>query len=106
MEVKISKSTQPKKKYMAVFNFLKNGKPSKKTVHFGEAGAKDYTIYYKDDGKKIADIRKTLYYARHSKEDWTKPMTAGTLSKYILWFKPTVAEGIQAYIKKFNLKLI
>ena len=101
ISVAINKSTNPKKKYMAVFI---DGK-KKKTIHFGQAGAKDYTIYYKEDGKKKADERKKLYYARHSKEDWTDPMKAGTLSKYILWFKPTIDQGITAYINKFKLKL-
>ena len=57
--------------------------------------------------KKKADERKSLYYARHIKrEDWTKPMSAGTLSKYILWNKPTLKASIADYIKKFKLKLI
>ena len=110
IEVKISKSTNPKKKLMAVFFEDKNkdGKHKKtKTIHFGSAPNKDYTIYYKEDGKKKANERKSLYYARHIKrEDWTKPMTAGTLSKYILWNKPTIKASISDYIKKFNLKLI
>jgi len=103
IEVKISKSTNPKKKYMALFI---DGK-KKKTIHFGSNGSKDYTIYSKEDGKKKANERKSLYYARHIKrEDWTKPMTAGTLAKYILWNKPTIKASISDYIKKFNLKLI
>jgi len=103
IEVKISKSTNPKKKLMAVFI---DGK-KKKTIHFGSAPNKDYTIYSKEDGKKEANKRKSLYYARHIKrEDWTKPMTAGTLAKYILWNKPTIKASISDYIKKFNLKLI
>ena len=96
-------SSNKKKKITAIF-YNEEGKKSK-TVHFGSAGSSDYTIYYKNDGKKKADERKRLYYARHSKEDWTKAETAGTLSKYILWFKPTIEQGIKAYLKKFNLKL-
>jgi len=103
IEVQISKSSNPKKKLMAIFI---DGK-KKKTIHFGSNGSKDYTIYYKEDGKKKANERKSLYYARHIKrEDWTKPMTAGTLSKYLLWNKPTLKASISDYIKKFNLKLI
>jgi len=104
IEVKLSKSTNPKKKLMAVF--FEDGK-KKKTIHFGSAPNKDYTIYSKEDGKKKANERKSLYYARHIKrEDWTKPMTAGTLAKYILWNKPTLKASIADYVKKFNLKLI
>ena len=96
-------SSNKKKKITAIF-YNEEGKKSK-TVHFGSAGSKDYTIYYKEDGKKKADERKRLYIARHSKENWTEPETAATLSKYILWFKPTIEQGIKAYLKKFNLKL-
>tara|TARA_R110000772_G_C13265938_1_gene435801 strand:- start:1107 stop:1442 length:336 start_codon:yes stop_codon:yes gene_type:complete len=105
--IEIKKSTNPKKKYMALFIYEEGGKEKKKTIHFGSAPNKDYTIYYKEDGKKKADERKSLYYARHIKrEDWTKPMSAGTLSKYILWNKPTLKASIADYIKKFKLKLI
>mgnify|MGYP003654039503 FL=1 len=105
--VEILKSSNPKKKYMAIFIYDNKGKKAKKTIHFGSAPNKDYTIYFKEDGKKKADERKSLYYARHKKrEDWTKPMSAGTLSKYILWNKPTVKASITNYIKKFKLKLI
>ena len=103
MEVEIKKSTRPTKKLMAIF--FKDGKKIK-TTHFGSAPNKDFTIYSKEDGKKIADERKSLYYARHSKrEDWTKPMRAGTLSKYILWNKPTIKSSIADYIRKFKFKL-
>lgn len=103
MEVEIKKSTRPTKKLMAIF--FKDGKKIK-TTHFGSAANKDFTIYSKEDGKKIADERKSLYYARHSKrEDWTKPMMAGTLSKYILWNKPTIKSSIADYIRKFKFKL-
>ena len=106
--VEIKKSTNPKKKYMAIFiNENKDGKKSKKTIHFGSSANKDYTIYYKDEGKKKANERKELYLNRHRKrEDWTNPQTAGTLSKEILWNKPTVKASISDYVKKFNLKLI
>ena len=98
----ITKSTNPKKKLMAIYENKKTGRT--KTIHFGSAPNKDYTIYYKQDGKKKANERKSLYYARHRKrEDWTNPMTAGSLSKYILWSKPTVKAGIAYYKKSFNL---
>ena len=41
MKVKIQKSTNPKKKYMAIFT--DNGKKVK-TTHFGSAGMSDFTI--------------------------------------------------------------
>tara|TARA_R110000803_G_scaffold33159_2_gene72725 strand:- start:2294 stop:2623 length:330 start_codon:yes stop_codon:yes gene_type:complete len=105
--VQILKSSNSNKKYMAIFIYDKNEKKEKKTIHFGSAPNKDYTIYFKENGKKKADERKSLYYARHKKrEDWTNPMTAGTLSKYLLWNKPTLEASIKDYVKKFKLKLI
>ena len=103
MEVEIKKSTRSTKKLMAIF--FKDGKKIK-TTHFGSAANKDFTIYSKEDGKKIANERKSLYYARHSKrEDWDKFQTAGSLSKYLLWNKPTLKASIADYVKKFKLKL-
>lgn len=98
----ITKSTNPKKKLMAIYENKKTGRT--KTIHFGSAPNKDYTIYYKQDGKKKANERKSLYYARHRKrEDWTNPMTAGALAKYILWNLPTVKASIADFKKRFNL---
>ena len=123
--VKILKSDKPKKKYMAVFYDLnknhlmpngilmsgkthnKDSKPVKpKTIYFGAAGYKDFILYYLNDGRKIANQRKGLYLARHKNEDWSKPFSAGTLSRYILWGKPTLKESINNYVRKFKLKLI
>ena len=70
-----------------------------KTVHFGASG---YTDYIKSGGD---DERKKRYIARHSngKEDWDMYMTPGSLSRWILWSKPTLKESIKDYKKMFNL---
>ena len=105
--VQILNSTRPRKKYMAIFIYETDGKKKKKTIHFGAANSKDYIFYHREKGKKFAEERKRLYYARHVKrEDWTKPMTAGTLSKYILWNKPTINESIKDYVKKFKFEVV
>ena len=92
-KVTIKKSTNPKKKYMAVF--YENGKRIK-TTHFGCAGMSDYT-------KHKDPARKQRYMNRHkSREDWTKSMSAGALSRYILWNKPTLKASISDYKKRFN----
>lgn len=102
MEVEIKKSPIPAKKYVSIF--YKDGKKIK-TTHFGSSSNKDYTIYYKEDGKAKAEERKRLYIGRHRKrENWKDPQSAGALSKYILWSRPTVAEGISYYLKSFKLK--
>ena len=100
--VKITQSSKPEKKLMAVFENKETGRT--KTTHFGANGMKDYTIYYQQEGKKKADERKSLYYARHRKrENWGDPLTAGSLSKYLLWNKPTVKASIADFKSKFNL---
>ncbi len=95
MKVVIKKSSNPKKKYMAIFY---DGDKKKKTTHFGSAGMSDFTIH-KDES------RKKRYLDRHRKrENWNAPMTAGALSRWILWNKPTFSASVADYKKKFNLK--
>ena len=90
----IKSSTNQSKKLMAIF-YKDNIKI--KTIHFGARGMSDYTIH-KDDK------RKQRYISRHTKrENWNDPMTAGALSRWILWNKPTLRESIEDYKKKFKL---
>lgn len=91
--VVFKKSTNSKKKYMAVF--YENGKKIK-TTHFGAAGMSDYT-------KHKDPARKQRYMNRHrATEDWSKPMSAGALSRFILWNKPSLKASISDYKKRFN----
>lgn len=88
--VSIRESPLKDKKYKALFS---NGK----VIHFGQRGAEDYTIH-KDDK------RKDLYILRHKKrENWNNPLTAGALSRWVLWNKPTLRDSIADYKKKFDL---
>jgi hypothetical protein len=90
--VTIIKSSRSDKKYMAMFNI--DGK--KKTTHFGQAGADDYTITKDEEQKK-------RYRTRHKRDlETNDPTRAGYLSYYILWNKPTITESIADYKKKFN----
>ena len=91
-KVTITRSDRPNKKLKAVFE---NG--SKKTIHFGQKGASDYTKHKDPERKK-------RYIDRHRKnENWDNPKTAGTLSRYVLWNKPTLDASIKDYKKRFNL---
>jgi len=93
-KVVIKKSTDPKKKLEAIFS-LDNGRT--KTVRFGAAGMSDFPTHKDEERKK-------RYLARHRRrENWNAPMTAGALSRWILWDKPTRRASIQAYKKRFNL---
>jgi hypothetical protein len=79
-------------KYVAVFD-------DGEEVEFGALGYEDFTTH--GDNR-----RKKLYLARHRKrENWNDPKTAGALSRWILWNKPTLEESIKSYIKKFNMHI-
>lgn len=95
MKVVIKKSTNPKKKYMAVFT--DNGKKVK-TTHFGSAGMSDFT-------KNKDEERKKRYLDRHRKnENWNDKFSAGALSRWILWNKPTLRASIADYKRRFKLQ--
>jgi len=95
MKVVIKKSTNPKKKYMAVF--YDENKKKIKTTHFGAAGMSDYTKHKDQERKK-------RYLSRHKKrENWNNYMSAGSLSRYILWGEPTLRLSINKYKQRFNL---
>lgn len=95
MKVQIRKSTDPKKKLMAIFT-EHDGKKIK-TTHFGAAGADDFT-------KTRDEAQKKRYLDRHRKrENWSAPKTAGALSRWILWNKPTRAASIADFKRRFNL---
>lgn len=86
----IYKSDKSTKKYKAVFN-------DGTVTHFGASGYEDYTIHKDND-------RKNRYIIRHKRnENWNKPKTAGALSRWILWNKPTLSGSINDYKKRFNL---
>ena len=90
----ITPSSNPKKKYMAKFE-MDTGRS--KTVHFGAAGMSDYT-------KHRDEARKAAYIARHSaNEDFSSPTTAGALSRWVLWNKPTLSASIADYKRRFGL---
>ena len=94
MRVVIKPSTDPKKKLMAIFY---DGDKKKKTTHFGAKGMSDYTIH-KDDK------RKANYLSRHrARENWNAYMTAGALSRWILWNKKTRSASIADFKRRFNL---
>ena len=72
------------------------------TVRFGAKGYGDFIQYYKQD-PELAEKKKNAYIARHSvREDWTDPFKAGTLSRYILWNKPTLRASMADFRKRFN----
>ena len=95
VKVVIKKSTKPEKKLMAVFT-MSNGR--EKTTHFGQAGADDYT-------KTRDKEQRQRYLKRHRRnETWNNPVSAGALSRWILWGPFTSRQkNISAFKRKFNL---
>ena len=96
MYVNIKPSTSQGKKMMAIF--YDEAKKKIKTTHFGAVGYDDYT------GRQ--DLQhKINYLSRHKeRENWEDYMTAGSLSRWILWNKPTLKESIKDYMNRFKLK--
>lgn len=93
MNISLSKSTRAGKKYMV--------KVENKIIHFGQAGASDYTEHKDPE-------RKERYLARHrNRENWNKSgiKTAGFWSRWLLWSEPTIAASIKKIEKKFNVKI-
>jgi len=90
--------------------FLLDAKTKKeKAISFGASGYRDFTLmndknskFYekkKEDREKV----KKAYQARHAKDPINDPMTAGALSFWILWNKPTLAGSIAHFKNKFKL---
>jgi len=93
-EIKIQKALDNKHKYTAIF--FQDGKKIK-TTHFGSKGMSDFTKHKDPE-------RKRSYLTRHKgKENWADYMSAGALSRWILWNKPTLSDSIKSYMKKFHL---
>ena len=96
--VQLNKSHVSGKKYTAVF--YDDDRKKIKTTHFGQAGANDYTTHGTN-----REERKTAYINRHkNNENWDDYKSAGSLSRWILWHKPTISASYNDYIKRFNLK--
>lgn len=69
--------------------------PEGKTIHFGQAGYKDYEIYLRIEGKSVADDKRDRYIKSHSKIKmgdgslaWENPETAEYYSHRALWDMP------------------
>ena len=95
INIDVVKSTKEGKKYDAIIH-KDNGKT--KTVSFGAAGMSDYTKHKDEE-------RKANYISRHkAREDWSKAGydTAGFMSRWILWNKPSLRASINDTNNRFN----
>ena len=93
--LKITDSTKPEKKMMAVFE-TESGRT--KTIHFGSRGMDDYTLTKSKE-------QRDRYLNRHrSAENWDKPDSAGALSRWILWGESVSRQkNIASFKQRFNL---
>ncbi len=82
------------KRYKAIFYDRKMKKI--KTTQFGDKRYDNYTIH-KDEK------RRDLYRKRHIHDKIDEPMSAGGLSWYLLWNKPTLEESIKDYERRFDM---
>jgi hypothetical protein len=90
----IKRSHRAEKKWDAVFD-----KDGKQIIQpFGQKGYSDYT-------KHKDKTRKQRYLQRHSGmgEHWSDPTTAGALSRWILWNKPSFKASVADFKKRFHL---
>ena len=98
VSVALYKSENSNKKLTAVF-YDANGKFIK-SVNFGATGYSDFTRHKNEQRKK-------RYLNRHRKnENWEDYMTAGSLSRWLLWNKTTLQASATDYAKRFNLTLL
>jgi hypothetical protein len=89
----LGQSTRSDKKMMARFVHVSG---QTRTTHFGAAGMSDFTLH-----KDVA--RRERYFNRHrNNETWSDPLTAGSLSRYILWNKPSLRASIADYKRRFG----
>ena len=90
MPLKLRKSNREGKKWVA--------KDEKRTIHFGQENARDFTLISKPSSKfYLADPKE--------REKVKKAFSPGALSYYILWSQPTMKGGIREYEKRFNIKV-
>lgn len=93
--LKIVLSTSRRHKYDAIFTQKDKKKTTK--ISFGDNRYEDYTQHH---DKK----RRELYISRHRKnEHWNNSMSAGSLSRYILWGDSTnLNTNIRQFKKRFG----
>ena len=104
--IRIVKSSNSAKKWTAIFMV----DDKEKKVDFGASGYRDYTLINDKDSKfylpKLVDrnVVKASYIRRHEKnENWNNPLTAGALSRFILWNKKSLNASIKDFKRRFKV---
>jgi len=99
----LKKSRRQNKKFVV--------RDEKRTTHFGDDRYRDFLLmndrnskYYepnKDEREKV----RSNYRQRHKGDNLDNPFSAGALSYYLLWNKPTLRASIKDYEEKFGIKI-
>lgn len=94
--LEVRRSRVAGKKWQATFRNEATGR--ERTTHFGAVGYEDFTTHRDPE-------RKARYLERHGRgrEDWSDPTSAGALSRWILWNKPTVEASVADFRRRFGL---
>ncbi len=99
----LRKSKRENKKYVAYFE--------NNTTHFGDDRYKDYVLmntknskWYEPD-KDVREKTKANYRGRHAKDNLNDPTSAGALSYYLLWNKPTLKASIRDFERRFKIDI-
>ena len=93
MRFHVERATDGKHKWVGVFE----GDETNRRIPFGQAGATDFTL-----GKDR--LRREAYLKRHrASENWSDPMTAGALSRWLLWESTSLQRNISAFKRRFSL---
>lgn len=88
--VEIVPSSRADKRLMALFD-------SGVKVHFGLRGGSTFIDHHDE-------VKKENYIKRHRvNEDWSRPDSAGTLSRYVLWNKRTMKESVEDYKRRYKM---
>ena len=95
-EYYLSKSSNLNKKFVVKFINEKTNKVN--TIHFGQAGADDYTITNND-------AQKVRYKIRHANDNIFDLSFPGAWSMHLLWNKPSIEASIKDMEKKFGIKI-
>ena len=94
MKFELERATDGKHKWIGVFT---DGEKERR-IPFGAKGYEDYTQHHNP-------LRKENYLTRHrTREDWKDPMTAGALSRWILWEYPSLERSVREFKRKFSLE--
>ncbi len=95
--IQILNSKRADKKYVA--KFYNENRDMIKQTNFGSKTGVTFNMH-KDEEVKANWI------ARHKalNEDWNDFTSPGSLSKNLLWSKPSLSASFKAYLKRFKLK--